>query len=76
MAMSVKEGFPGVSDGKESSYSERDLGSIGGLGRPLEEGMATHSLLLPGESQEQRNQAGYSPWGHKALNTTDSRLIC
>ena len=44
--MSVKEGFPGVSDGKESSYSERDLGSIGGLGRPLEEGMATHSSIL------------------------------
>ena len=46
MAMSVKEGFPGVSDGKESSYSERDLGSIGGLGRPLEEGMATHFNVL------------------------------
>ena len=34
---------------------------------PLEEGMATHSVFLPGESQGQRNLAGYSPQGRKAL---------
>ena len=35
------------------------------LGRedPLEEGMATHSVFLPGESHGQRSLAGYSPWG-------------
>ena len=28
----------------------RDVGSIPGLENPLEDGMATHSILLPGES--------------------------
>ena len=34
------------SDGKESACSSGDLGSIPGLGRPLQEGMATHSSIL------------------------------
>ena len=38
---------------------------------PLEEGMATHSSFLPGESHGLRNPPGYSPWGHKELNTTE-----
>ena len=29
----------------------------------LEEGMTTHSSILPGDSPGQRNLAGYSPWG-------------
>ena len=41
-------GFPGGSDGKESAYNAGDLGSIPGLGRCLEEGMATHSSILAG----------------------------
>ena len=32
---------------------------------PLEEGMATHSSILPRESHEQRSLAGYSPWSCK-----------
>ena len=28
---------------------------------PLEEGMATHSIFLPGESPGQRSLVGYSP---------------
>ena len=39
-------GFSGGSDGKESTYNVGDLGSIPGLGRFLEEGMATHSSIL------------------------------
>ena len=35
--MSFK-GFPGGSDGKESTYNVRDVGSIPGLGRALGEG--------------------------------------
>ena len=35
--------FPGGSDGKESACSVGDLGSIRGLGRSPEKGMATHS---------------------------------
>ena len=29
---------------------------------PLEEGMATHSIFLPGESHGQRSLMGYFPW--------------
>ena len=39
-------GFPGGSDGKESAHVAGDLGSIPGLGRSPEEGMATHSSIL------------------------------
>ena len=37
---------------------------------PLEEGMAIHSIFLPGEFHEQNNLVGYSPWGHKESDTT------
>ena len=39
---------------------------------PLEEEMATH-LSIPAwdlKSHEHRSLAGYSPWGHKELDTT------
>ena len=36
----------GVSEGKESACNAGDLGLIPGLGRSLEEGMATHSSIL------------------------------
>ena len=39
-------GFPGGSDGKESTCNVRDLGSIPGLGRSPEKGTATHSRIL------------------------------
>ena len=39
-------GFPGGSDGKESTYNAGDVGSIPGLGRSSEEGTATHSSIL------------------------------
>ena len=33
---------------------------------PLEEGKATHSNILPGESHGERNLVGYSPQGYKS----------
>ena len=42
-----------------------------GLADPLEEDMATHSVLLPGESHGLRSLAGYSPMGHKELGMTE-----
>ena len=42
----INLGFAGGSDGKESTCNVGDLGSIPGLGRSLEEGMATHSSIL------------------------------
>ena len=38
---------------------------------PLERRMATHSGIPAGESQGQRNLAGYSLWGHKELDVTE-----
>ena len=42
-------GFPVGSDGKESTCSAGDLGSIPGLGRYPGEGMATHSSIIAWE---------------------------
>ena len=39
-------GFPGGSDGKELACNAGDLGLTPGLGRSLEDGMATHSSIL------------------------------
>jgi len=38
--------FPGGSDSKESTCNAGDLGSNPGLGRSMEEGIATHSSIL------------------------------
>ena len=32
------------------------------------------SVFLPGESHGQRSLVGYSPWGHKELDTTEHTL--
>ena len=37
---------------------------------PLEKGMATTPVFLHGEYHGERNLAGYSPGGHKELDTT------
>ena len=44
------------------------------LGRedPLEKGTATHSSVLAWKTPwTERSLAGYSPWGHKELDTTE-----
>ena len=38
---------------------------------PLEKGMATQPVLLPGEIQGQRSLTGYCPQGCKELDTTE-----
>ena len=38
---------------------------------PLEEGMATHSSILAGDSHGQRSLGGYSPWGCKDSDKTE-----
>ena len=45
LSIPVFLGFPGGSDGKESSCNAGDLDSIPWLGRSPEEGMATHSNI-------------------------------
>ena len=64
--------FPGGSVSKESACNVGDLGSVPGWGRspggghdnPLQ-----HSCLE--NPHGQRSLAGYSPWGHKELDTTE-----
>ena len=42
-----------------------------GWENPMEEGMETHSVLLPGKFCGQRSLGSCSPWGHKESDTTD-----
>ena len=43
-----------------------------GLEGSMEEGMATHSSILPGESHGQSSLVGYSLWGPKESDTTEA----
>ena len=38
---------------------------------PLEKGMATTPVFLPGDFHGQRSLVGYSPWGHKKSDITE-----
>ena len=42
---------------------------------PLEEGLETHSSILPGESHGQRSLVGYSPWSHKESDMTEELIL-
>ena len=64
-------GFPGGSDGKESICNAGNLGSIPGLGRPLENEMESHSSIFVWEVQWTEEPGGYSPWDQKEANTTE-----
>ena len=71
-------GFPGGTRGLKkknlpvNAGDIRDTGSTPELGRSPGGGpWQPTPVFLPGESQGQRNLAGYSPWGHKESDTTD-----
>ena len=64
----VDLGFPVGSDGKESTCNAGDLGSNPGLGRSLEEGMATHSSILTWRIPKDRGI-----WQTKVHGVTKSR---
>ena len=63
------QSFPRGSDGKESPCNAGDPGSIPGSGRCPGEGMAIHSSILLWRIPW-TEQPGYSPWGHKEMDTT------
>jgi len=67
------EGFPGGSDSKESVWNARDEGSIHPWVRkiPWRRKQPSTPVFLSGESHGQRSLVGYSPWGHKELDTTE-----
>ena len=72
MLCSTILGFPGGSVKSLPAMQETALPvqetQVRSLGweDPLEEEMAPHSVLLPGESHGQRSLEGYSPWGCKS----------
>ena len=65
-------GFPGGSDGKESTCSVGDLGSIPGSRRSPREGNGnTLQYSCLENPHGQRSMAGYSQRGHKMSDTTE-----
>ena len=64
----IVKGFPGAPDDKESACNMGDLGSIPGLGRTPGEG---NGYPLQYSCLENSMDRGYSPWGHKELDTTE-----
>ena len=76
------KGFPGGSDGKESTCNAGDLGLIPGLGRAPGEGNGNPLQYSCVEKfHGQRNLAGYNPRGGKESDMTESLthdiyLIC
>ena len=75
MTLSNKQelGFPGGTGGKEPAYRCRRYKRYGfdpWVGKiPWRRAWQPTPVFLPGESHEQRNLAGYSPWGHKESDT-------
>ena len=65
-------GFPGVSGSKKSTCNVGNLGSVPGLGRSPGGGHGNPLQYSCLENPHgQRSLAGYSPWGHKELDTTE-----
>ena len=69
----IYRGFPGNSEGKESTCNAGDPGSILGSGRSPGEGNGNPPWYscLEWKSHEQRSLVGYSPWGRKKSDRTE-----
>ena len=50
----------------------RDMGSVPGWEDPWRRKWQSTPVFLPGKSHGQRSLVGYSPWGHKELDTTEA----
>ena len=61
----ISKGFPGGSDGKESTCNVGDMGMIPRLGRSPGGGPCLEN------PHGQRSLVGYSPWGCKESDTTE-----
>ena len=68
----TKSGFPGGTSGKESACQCKRPGFDPWVRKIpwRREGLPT-SVFLPEEFHRERSLAGYSPWGHKELDTTE-----
>ena len=65
MAQTVKN-LPAVQETQVQSLGQED---------ELEKGMVPTPVFLSGESHGQRSLVGYSPWGHKELDTTEQLTL-
>ena len=66
-------GCPGGLDSKEIACNTGDPGLIpGGVKIPWRRKWQPTPVFLPGESHGQRSLVGYSPWGCKELDRTES----
>ena len=61
-----------ASDGKECACSAEDPGSTPGSGRSPGEG---NGNPLQYSCHGQRSLVGYSPWGHKEVDTTEQLIL-
>ena len=71
---SAEKGFPGGSDGKESTCQCRRcrVASIPGAGKiPWRRKWHPTAVFLPGESHGQRSLAGYNSWGLEESDTSE-----
>ena len=48
---------------------------VPGREAPLEKGMATYSVFLPGEFNGEMSLEGCSPWGRNELDTTEQLTL-
>ena len=73
--LSARSGLPRWHGGKQSAASAgdtRDAGWIVGLGRSPGVGNGNPPpIFLPRKFYGQSSLVGYSPWGHKAMDTTE-----
>ena len=71
-------GFPGGSDGKESTCNVRTTSSPWFRKIPWRREWQPTAVFLPGEAHEQRSLVGYSPCGRMMLDRTErlSMHIC
>ena len=64
-------GFPGGSDGEESTCNAGALVPSLCQEDPWRRTWEPTPVFLPGESHGQKSLEGYSPWGHKELDVTE-----
>ena len=73
------QGFPGGASGKEPTcqYRRHKRGGFGPRVReiPWRRAWQPNSVCLPGKSHGQRKLAGYSPWGHRELDSTEQLTL-
>ena len=71
----TSQGFPHGSSGKEPACQcrRRTVHEFNSWVRkiPSRRAWQPTPVFLPGESQGHKNLVGYSPWGHKELDTTE-----